>query len=115
MSQHDPMMPPHPFTPEQHCRTCGFGAEEHIDFEATLNDILSEVGQEVEFAQDNYPPFASAHEGLAIVEEEFDELKAEVFKSPKRREHALMYEEAKQLAAMAVRFMLDVDKRGCVK
>jgi hypothetical protein len=59
-------------------------------------------------ATSNYPPFASAHEGLAVIEEEFEELKKEVFKNNKNRDCAAMKNEAVQVAAMAIRFIADV-------
>jgi hypothetical protein len=78
-------------------------------------DVMRDVACEVIHASGLYPSFRSAHEGYAVVLEEVRELEAEVFKSPKRREYQKLYDEAKQVAAMAIRFMLDVDKRGCVR
>jgi len=70
--------------------------------------IRSEVMQELDRARDIYPRFTSAHEGYAILLEEVDELWAEVKKSPKNRDMKAMREEAIQVAAMAMRFVLDV-------
>ena len=81
----------------------------------TLMFAMQDVSAEVIHARSLYPPFHSAHEGLAVVEEEFLELREEVFKNPKTRERQKMYTEAMQLAAMAVRFMLDIDAKGCIK
>lgn len=64
--------------------------------------------REFERASAIYPPFASAHEGYAILLEEVEELWEEVKKSPKKREPAKMREEAIQVAAMALRFLKDV-------
>jgi hypothetical protein len=55
-------------------------------------------------------PFASAHEAIAVIQEEFEELKAEVFKKPARRSRERMYTEAMQLGAMALRFMVEIAK-----
>ena len=73
-----------------------------------LSNILDDVGAEVEDAQLCYPPMTSAHEGLAIIQEELFELQTEVYKKPSHRSKLEMYHEAKQVAAMAVRFMVDV-------
>jgi hypothetical protein len=56
----------------------------------------------------NYPPFTSAHEGYAILLEEVDELKEEVWKKPALRSRDAMRKEAVQVAAMAIRFVQDV-------
>lgn len=68
------------------------------------------VLEEVERAQQKYPPFNSAHEGYAVLLEEVDELWDEVKMAPTRRRSDFMYAEAVQVAAMAVRFLVDVCK-----
>jgi len=47
-------------------------------------------------------------EGYAVIHEELDELWEEVKKKPTVQNKKLMREEAKQVAAMALRFMIDV-------
>lgn len=76
-------------------------------------EVRDEVWNEVQRAMDCYAPFASAHEGYAVILEEVRELEAEVFKSPRRRSYQKMYTEARHVAAMAIRFMLDVDDKLC--
>ena len=69
---------------------------------------LKEVWDELKFARESFPPFNSAHEGLAILEEEFEELKEQVFRHQSARSLVGMRKEAKHVAAMAIRFMTDV-------
>ena len=69
---------------------------------------IDAVVQECESASLRYPPFNSAHEGYAVLLEEIDELWDEVKKSPKKRNPVAMREEAVQVAAIALRFLIDV-------
>lgn len=69
-------------------------------------DILEEIGSEVRSATMKHPPFNSAHEGYAVILEELDELWDEVKKRNKNVQ--AMREEALQVAAMAVRFVMDL-------
>lgn len=55
-----------------------------------------------------YPAMVSAHEGMAIILEEVDELKEIVWKKPQLRSKEDMRREAVQIAAMALRFIFDV-------
>lgn len=67
-------------------------------------DILSElIG-----ATDNWPSFNSAHEGFAVLKEEVDELWDQVKINQKKRDVGKMYSEAIQVAAMAMRFAIEV-------
>ena len=79
--------------------------EEHqMRIQTAANDVL----EELQSAEQAFRPMYSGHEGLAIIEEEFIELRTEVFIKQKNRDVQKMYKEAKQLAAMAIRFMVDV-------
>jgi NTP pyrophosphatase (non-canonical NTP hydrolase) len=69
-------------------------------------DICEEVASEVRRATTRHPPFNSAHEGYSVILEELDELWDEVKK--RQKNVATMREEAIQVAAMAVRFVLDL-------
>ena len=71
-------------------------------------EAIVEVSNELWAAMKVYPPFASPHEGYAIIKEELDELWAEVKRKPENRSKIRMRAEAKQVAAMAIRFMVDV-------
>ncbi len=68
-------------------------------FEATTEAMLG---------FEKWGPFNSAHEGFAILLEEVDELKAHVWTNQKRRDLEAMRKEAIQVAAMAMRFALEV-------
>ena len=73
-----------------------------------LINAMESVVQEVARAQSMWPPFNSAHEGFAIMQEEFDELKEHVWTNQKKRDIEAMRTEAIQVAAMAMRFITEV-------
>lgn len=73
-----------------------------------LLEAMRAVSDEVQRAQSIYGAFASAHEGYAVLLEEMDELKDEVWKSPSKRDYGAMAREACQVAAMAVRLMIEI-------
>ena len=70
--------------------------------------LFVEVNNEHESAIAKFLPFHSAHEGLAIIQEEYEELKTEVFRNQSRRDMTSMRKEALQLATMALRFIMDI-------
>jgi hypothetical protein len=73
-----------------------------------LKEILVTVEEEVRSAQSRFPKFNSGHEGYAVIAEELDELWADV----KANDTRAARREAIQVAAMAVRFLLDVGGDG---
>lgn len=92
--------------------------------------LTAEVLGELARAEMKFPAFNSAHEGYAVLLEEVEELKAEVFHGPvvfpprvmfatdeafkQARDEAriqAMRTEAIQVAAMAIRFLKDVTDR----
>ena len=75
---------------------------------AIPTSLLNEVDEEHDFAIAKFPPFYSAHEGLAIIQEEFEELKQEVFVRQTQRSNTKMRKEAIQVATMALRFVIDI-------
>ncbi len=79
---------------------------------ATVKEYLpDEVRIELRRAESKHAPMHSAHEGFAVILEELEELKAEVFK--KRPDVKRMRKEALQIAAMGLRFIQDVcDREG---
>jgi hypothetical protein len=66
------------------------------------------VESECRRAAAKFAKFNSAHEGYAVILEELDELKAEVWKNSKTRDLVAMRKEAIQVGAMALRFLVDV-------
>ena len=71
-------------------------------------EILIDVVAELENAQTKFPPFNSAHEGYAILLEQVDELwEAVRLQYGASRDDAIRH-EAVQVAAMALRFLIDV-------
>ena len=85
-------------------------ADWYATFTQLREQLLEEIGLEFDLATKHHPPIASLHEGYAIILEELDELKAEVWKNPKKHpdRQALARKEAIQVAAMALRLLHDV-------
>jgi hypothetical protein len=70
---------------------------------------LEKVVVELSAAQLKFPPFNSAHEGYAIIKEELDELWDEVRTNQTTAgRNERMAKEALQVAAMAMRFIIDL-------
>ncbi len=79
-----------------------------------LGKICGEIANEVKRASQQHSPMQSAHEGYAVLLEEVDELWEEIKKNPRKYPETLSARrtEAIQVAAMAIRFVIDVcDKR----
>lgn len=72
-----------------------------------LLDVLEAIEVEHEKATRKHAPMHSAHEAYAVILEELDEFKAEVWKQ--QRDPVAMRRELVQLAAMAVRAIIDLD------
>ena len=81
---------------------------------AMLAQCLRLIVLELQSATAKHSEIVSHHEGIAVIEEEFLELREEVFWSGRRPKDSnvntteRMMEESVQLAAMALRFMLDL-------
>lgn len=69
-----------------------------------------DVMDELLAAVDKFPPFNSAHEGFAALKEEVDELWEQVRSKQGARDVDKMDRETVQVAAMALRFLLDVTR-----
>jgi hypothetical protein len=77
-----------------------------------INRAMLLVRAELASATRKFPPFRSAHEGYAILLEEVDEL-WETIKDNKDEDAIWRQrDEAIQVAAMAVRFLLDLGPDG---
>lgn len=72
------------------------------------DDAFLLVQEELRVALLKHGRFHSAHEGIAVIMEEVDELKAEVWKRREERDPGLLIKEARQIAAMAVRFIVEI-------
>lgn len=81
-----------------------------IDLEAGRRDTqtLHHIHNELIGARKSYSDFHSAHEGLAVIHEEFIELRTEVYRQLADRDRHKMRNEAIQIAAMAIRFITDL-------
>lgn len=73
-----------------------------------ISKVVDDVVSEIADARSKWPKFNSAHEGLAVLLEEVDELKEHVWTNQKRRNVEEMKREAIQVAAMAIRFAEEV-------
>ena len=69
-------------------------------------EAVREVTEELQRARRKFPPFQSMHEGAAVIREEHDEFWEDV----KKNDWLGARLEAIQLAAMAIRFLVDLDK-----
>jgi len=84
--------------------------EEELEKASLLEMVLSDLADEYLNACDHFPDFRSTHEGVAIIEEEFLEFRDAAF-WPHKHGDTSASEEVLQLAAMCVRFLMDVTHR----
>ena len=80
--------------------------EEDLD---NLTDAVSEIVEEYMTATANFGKFASRHEGVAIIQEEFEEFKEAAF-WPHKDHTGEPDVEVIQLAAMCLRYMMDITR-----
>ena len=76
--------------------------DQHNPYFKAWEDIWDEINA----ARKSHAPMHGAHEGWAVIYEELDELWDEV--KAKKLDKAKAYIEAKQVAAMALAFMVEV-------
>jgi hypothetical protein len=70
-----------------------------------IDALAAEIKNEVRRAQAKFPAFHSGHEGYAVIREELDEL----WDAVKQNDIPHAKREAIQVAAMAMRFIVDLD------
>ena len=72
--------------------------------------VTREIQAEYLAARGAHPPLHSLHEGLAVLQEEVYELMLEVYTNPRKHpeRNARARQEAIQVAAMALRLLVDV-------
>ena len=73
-----------------------------------IADILRDIESEHNTAITKYPKFNSTHEGYAVIKEEVDELWDLVKVNKGVNGNGEFRKEAIQIAAMAVRFIIDL-------
>jgi hypothetical protein len=81
--------------------------------EIAVVEVIQELGE----ATNKFGSFASTHEGYAVIKEELDELWDKVKVNASKEE---LRGEAKQVAAMGIRFMIDLcfeeeEKEKCLR
>ncbi len=79
--------------------------------EQAVKQVLTDVELELVDAFAAYGPFNSVHEGYGIILEELDELWDEIKKKIATRDPQAMYNEAIQVAAMAMEFAMLFGRR----
>lgn len=85
--------------------------EKIIVSERAVELLIKEYGRAVNMNG----PFNSAHEGYAVILEELDELWEEVRKKRLQRDNRKMLKEAIQVAAMGLRFAVDICSEELIK
>lgn len=83
---------------------------EKLKDKSEMDALLEEIKEEYKYAVVHFDEFNSAHEGYAVIKEELDELWDEVKKKCNSKKK--MRKEALQIAAMGMRFIVDVCKKG---
>lgn len=71
-----------------------------------LDEVIETIIDEIESATLKHGNFNSPHEAYSVILEEMDELWTEIKSNKGRNEEAM--NEAKQIAAMAIRYILDL-------
>lgn len=101
-----------PYGEEKPCPACV--KEYPNEIEEEVSATIYAMREELERAMKRFPAFNSAHEGFAVLLEEVDELKKHVWQRQHARSLDEMRKEAVQVAAMAIRFAVEVcnEKRG---
>lgn len=75
----------------------------------SLAAVNAQVWEKLGEARNQFPPLHSRHEGIAVIREEYLELEEAIFRGS---DWNRVREEACQLAAMAIRLILDEEERA---
>jgi hypothetical protein len=75
--------------------------------QTTIHTFLRQVEQELSRARRKHPPLHNLHEAYAVLLEEMDEFKAQVWQQSAARDRQAILLELVQIAAMAMRTALD--------
>ena len=79
------------------------------EYAIRLAESLNDVKHEVVRAKELFPSmFINQHEAIAVIREEYLELEQECFKNQRSYDLEAQRKEAKQLAAMAIRLMVEL-------
>ena len=70
-----------------------------------LSLVVAQVLEELGEASEWFPPIRTPHEAIAVIREEYLELEQAVFS---KHRQGRMHVEAVQLAAMAIRMLVDI-------
>ena len=84
------------------------GFDTMMDNDRLVDFVVEQVRQELGDAQRRFPRFNSPHEGWAVIAEELDELWEIVRGKTGQRVPEQMTREAIQVAAMAIRFAVEI-------
>lgn len=80
-----------------------------VGYSLALESSLNDIRKEVKRAKELFPSmFINQHEAIAVIREEYLELEQECFKNQKKYDLAAQRKEAKQLAAMVIRLMVEL-------
>ena len=85
--------------------------EDDMDYGIKLErqeKLTLEFHEEFLRARKKFLPMASAHEGIAVIEEEYLELRGIVYQKQSERDYAKMRKEVIQLGAMALAFLIEI-------
>jgi len=79
-----------------------------MGYQIITNPFLEDVQDELHRAQEGHAKLNSLHEAFAVILEEVEELKAEVWKKRQNRDPKAIRQELIQIAAMAWRTARDL-------
>lgn len=78
-------------------------------YKIAMQHAVLDVAAEIERAKKLFPSmFINQHEAIAVIREEYIELEQECFKNQRNYDLQAQRKEAKQLAAMAIRLMIEL-------